>query len=74
MDIQIRRGRGPLTYRIQRSMKGDMMVFALSGDLDHAPMEWLQELLDSEQHSRILLDLKIMAATVKVMARGEGAH
>jgi lipopolysaccharide/colanic/teichoic acid biosynthesis glycosyltransferase len=26
------------------------------------------------RHSRLLLDLKIMAATVKVMARGEGAH
>lgn len=26
------------------------------------------------RHGRLLLDLKIMAATVKVMARGEGAH
>lgn len=26
------------------------------------------------QHGRVMLDLKIMAATVKVMARGEGAH
>lgn len=26
------------------------------------------------RHSRLLLDLKIMAATFKVMARGEGAH
>jgi lipopolysaccharide/colanic/teichoic acid biosynthesis glycosyltransferase len=26
------------------------------------------------KNGRILLDLKIMAATVKVMARGEGAH
>ncbi|MBI4363994.1 MAG: sugar transferase [Candidatus Latescibacteria bacterium] len=26
------------------------------------------------QHGRLLLDLKIMAATVKVMARGDGAH
>ena len=26
------------------------------------------------QHGRFLLDLKIMAATVKVMARGDGAH
>ncbi len=26
------------------------------------------------RHRRLLLDLKIMAATVKVMARGEGAH
>jgi len=26
------------------------------------------------RHSRLLMDLKIMAATVKVMARGEGAH
>ena len=26
------------------------------------------------RHGRMLLDLKIMAATVKVMARGEGAH
>jgi lipopolysaccharide/colanic/teichoic acid biosynthesis glycosyltransferase len=26
------------------------------------------------RHGRLILDLKIMAATVKVMARGEGAH
>jgi len=26
------------------------------------------------RHGRLMLDLKIMAATVKVMARGEGAH
>ena len=26
------------------------------------------------RHGRMILDLKIMAATVKVMARGEGAH
>jgi lipopolysaccharide/colanic/teichoic acid biosynthesis glycosyltransferase len=26
------------------------------------------------RHGRLLLDLKIMAATVKVVARGEGAH
>ena len=26
------------------------------------------------RHRRLLLDLKILAATVKVMARGDGAH
>jgi lipopolysaccharide/colanic/teichoic acid biosynthesis glycosyltransferase len=26
------------------------------------------------KNGRLLLDLKIMAATVKVMARGDGAH
>jgi anti-anti-sigma regulatory factor len=47
-----------LTYKIQRSMKAGTIVFALSGEMDNEHMERLQELLDTEEHSRILLDLK----------------
>lgn len=47
-----------MTYRIQRSMKAGAIVFALSGEMDIEQTERLQEMLEIEKHSRILLDLK----------------
>jgi anti-anti-sigma factor len=66
-----------LTYRIQRSTRTDAVVLALSGELDHEHAERLQELLDSEAHSRIFLDLKdvtlVGRETVQFLARVEAA-
>jgi hypothetical protein len=47
-----------LTYRIQRSTKAGSIVFVLSGEMDSEHVKRLQELLDTERHGRILLDLK----------------
>ena len=58
-------------------MKADAIVFALSGDMDHEHTERLQELLDIEKHSRILLDLMdvtlVGRAAVQCFARVEAA-
>lgn len=66
-----------MTYRIQRSMKVDAIVFALSGEMDNEHTERLQELLDIEKQSRILLDLKgvtlVGQAAVQFLARVEAA-
>jgi anti-anti-sigma factor len=47
-----------LAYRIQRSIEGEATVFVLSGEVDNEHTERLQELLDEEEQSRILLDLE----------------
>jgi anti-anti-sigma regulatory factor len=39
-------------------MKAGAIVFALSGEMDIEQTERLQEMLEMENHSRILLDLK----------------
>jgi len=39
-------------------MKAGAIVFALSGEMDIEQTERLQEMLEIEKHSRILLDLK----------------
>jgi len=66
-----------LTYRIQRSTEADAIVFALSGELDNEHTERLQELLDIEKHSRIVLDLKdvtlVGRAAVQFLARVEAS-
>ena len=46
-----------MTFRIQRSVSSEAIVFALSGELDNEHMEFLNGLLDGEKRS-ILLDLR----------------
>jgi anti-anti-sigma regulatory factor len=59
-------------------MKADAIVFALSGEIDTEHTERLQELLDIEKHSRILLDLTdvtlVGRAAVQFLARAEEAR
>jgi anti-anti-sigma regulatory factor len=57
-------------------MKADVVVFALSGEMDIEHTERLQKLLDIDKHNRILLDLKdvtlVGRAAVQFLARVEG--
>jgi len=65
-----------LTFRIQRSMSPEAIVFALSGELDNEHMESLNELLEGEKRS-ILLDLGdvtlVGRKAVEFLARLEAA-
>jgi anti-anti-sigma regulatory factor len=47
-----------VTYRIQRSTKAEAILFAVSGEMASELVKHLQELLATEGHDRILLDLK----------------
>jgi anti-anti-sigma regulatory factor len=66
-----------VTYKIQRSMTADAIVFALSGDMDHDHTERLQELLDLEKHRCLLRDLTdvtlVGRAAVQFLAQVEAA-
>ncbi|HWO02972.1 MAG TPA: hypothetical protein VNS63_27270 [Blastocatellia bacterium] len=46
-----------MSYRIQRSVKKDAIMFAISGEMDIENTERLRGLLEMENHSHILLDL-----------------
>ena len=58
-------------------MEGGTIVFTTSGEMDHEYTERLQQLLDLEKHSRILLDLKdvtlVGREAVQFLARVEAA-
>jgi anti-anti-sigma regulatory factor len=51
-------GVSSLTYRIQRSIRADAIVFAISGEMDSEHVKRLHELLDTEGDGCILLDLR----------------
>lgn len=46
-----------LTYRIQRSVTTDAIVFVLSGEVDNEHVARLQDLLALEGQARVVLDL-----------------
>src|SRR5215469_14210662 len=47
-----------LTYRIQRWMQADSIVFVLSGEMDGEHVARLQDLLALEGQARIVFDLR----------------
>ena len=53
-----RRARTRLTFRIQRSMRSEAIVFALCGELVNEHTERLKQLLDVEKQTPIVLDLE----------------
>ena len=66
-----------MTYRIQRSVKKDAIMFAISGEMDIENTERLRGLLEIENHSHILLDLSDVTLVsrdgVEFLARVETA-
>lgn len=50
--------RGCVTYRIQRDTKANSILFTVSGEMTSDLVKDLQELLGTEGHDRIILDLK----------------
>jgi anti-anti-sigma factor len=47
-----------VTYRIERTVEGDAVVFVLSGELDAEQAAKLRDLIASEDVTRVRLDLK----------------
>jgi anti-anti-sigma regulatory factor len=66
-----------LTYRIQRSVSPDAVVFVLSGEVDSEHVARLRELLVSEGDDRVVLDLQDVTLVdrdaVRFLAGVEGA-
>jgi anti-anti-sigma regulatory factor len=67
-----------LAYRIHRSVSSDAVVFVVSGEMNSEHAAQLQELLASEAHGHIRLDLKditlVDRAAVRFLARAESAR
>lgn len=51
------RGEPPLTYRLQRSVEGSTVTFAVSGTVNGTHAADLQSLVDRERDVKVLLDL-----------------
>jgi anti-anti-sigma regulatory factor len=47
-----------VTYRIQRVVEADAVVFAVSGELDANPTARLRQLIAAEESHRVRLDLR----------------
>jgi len=66
-----------LTYRIQRSVKSDAIVFAISGEMDIELSERLRGLLEMENRNHMVLDLSdvtlVNRDAVEFLARVESA-
>jgi anti-anti-sigma regulatory factor len=64
-----------MTFRIQRSTAGDVVVLSLSGDIAADQATELQSFLGAEAERRIVIDLKEVAvvdrAGVLLLARSE---
>ena len=64
-----------MTYRIQRLLAADAVLFALSGELDDEHADRLRALLAAETEDRILLDLEdvtlVSHEAVRFLARVE---
>ncbi len=64
-----------MTYRIQRSVSTDAVVFVLGGEMDSEHAAQLRELLTSDGDRRVLLDLEdvtlVDRAAVRFLARVE---
>ena len=64
-----------MTFRVQRSTTGDVVVLSLSGDIAADQATELQSFLDAEADRRIVIDLREVAvvdrAGVLLLARSE---
>jgi anti-anti-sigma regulatory factor len=64
-----------LTYRIRRSESLEGITFGLSGEMDAEHAARLEELLTSEAHGSVLLDLKevtlVARDAVRFLARAQ---
>ena len=64
-----------MTYRIQRSVRTDAVVFVLGGEMDSEHAAQLRELLTSDGNRRVLLDLEdvtlVDRAAVRFLAQVE---
>ena len=64
-----------MTFRVQRSTTGDVVVLSLSGDIAADQATELQSFLDAEADRQIVIDLKEAAvvdrAGVLLLARSE---
>ena len=58
-----------MTYRIHRITRQGAIVFVLSGVLDTAHAERLQELLAAETNERLVLDLKDVTRVDRIAVR-----
>jgi anti-anti-sigma regulatory factor len=67
-----------LAYRIQRSVSSDAVVFAVSGEMNNEHAAQLQELVATEAHGPIRLDLKDITLVdrdaVRFLAQAESAR
>ena len=66
-----------MTYRIQRQVEPDAIVFVLSGELDADHSAQLEELLKVEEANRVWVDLKDVTLVdrtgVRFLVRVDGA-